>query len=148
MGRAFVLLFAATNSGTVSGFTCHPSTRHRVALHQQVSPLFSEVEEAAEATSEISEVGETAESTVEESSPVVVEETPALSEVEEAAEATSEISEVGEPAELTGEESSPAVDEETSAVFDKTIYIGNLSFDAEESDIKTAFDALGTVTKV
>merc|ERR1712176_1380492 len=110
MGRAFVLLFAATISGTVSGFTCHPSTRHRVALHQQVSPLFSEVEEAAEATSEISEVGE--------------------------------------PAELTGEESSPAVDEETPAVFDKTIYIGNLSFDALESDIKTAFASLGKVTKV
>jgi len=124
LDRAFVLLCAATISGTVSGFTCQPSTRHGVALHQQsrVFPLFSEVEQAAEATSEVSEVVE-------------------------AAEATSEVSEVDEAAEATSEESSPAVVVETPG-FDKTIYVGNVSFDAVEGDIKTAFAALGTVTKV
>jgi len=59
-----------------------------------------------------------------------------FSEVEEATEASS-----------TEEVAAPVVEAE-SAAFDTAIYVGNISFDAVESDIRAAFSEHGSVTKI
>ena len=68
-----------------------------------------------------------------------------LSEVEEAAEATTVAEEASvEPTDPeASEEEQPAEPE-----FDTAIYIGNISFDAAEGDLRSAFSAHGTVQKV
>lgn len=59
------------------------------------------------------------------------------SEVEEAAEAVAEVEVAAEP----------VAEEAASEAFEKSIYIGNISFDAVESDFRGAFGEYGTVTK-
>lgn len=121
--KAFVLLSASL--GIVAGFApSRPSafsvTKHAVAFVPKVGVSGSVL---------FSEVGEATEPAVEDATEVAAEDTQS---VEGAAE--------------TDEEESPK--EEEPASFDKTIYIGNVSFNSVESDIREAFARHGTVDKV
>jgi len=134
LDKAFVLLFASVSA--VAGFTASRpavfpvASQHasRVAFMPKVwvarSALFSEVEDATEATVEV-----------------------AAEAVEVASEATVEVA-----AEATVEDSSSEESAEPAAAkpapFDKSIYIGNISFDAVESDLRAAFAEYGTVQKI
>lgn len=102
LDRALVLLLASVSA--VAGFTtCVGPQASRVAFAPKTrvaSPLFSEVEEAAEATAE-------------------------------------------EAAPAAAEEAAPA-----SPKFDTAIYVGNISFDTVESDLREAFASHGSVQKI
>lgn len=138
LAKALVLLpsISAVAGFTPSGsaaFSVSVASQHalpsRVAFVPTVRvarrALFSEVEDATETA-----VVDVADATVEESS----SEEPA---VEDVTDATAEESSSEEPA-------APA----EPAAFDKTIYIGNISFEAVESEIRAAFAEYGTVEKV
>lgn len=121
--KAFVLLSASF--GIVAGFApSRPSvfsvTKHAVAFVPKVGVSGSVL---------FSEVSEATESAVEDVTEVSAEDTPSVEGVTE-----------------TEEEESPK--EEEPASFDKTIYVGNVSFNSVESDIREAFARHGTVDKV
>jgi len=128
LDSAFVFLLASINA--VAGFSPSRSaafsvaSQHasRVAFAPKVriaSPLFSDVEDATEAV-------------VEDAPEAAVEVAPEAA-VEDAPEAPVEEAAVAAPA-------APA--------FDSSIYIGNISFDAVESELRGAFDGYGTITKI
>jgi len=69
-----------------------------------------------------------------------------FSEVEEATEAPT-TEEAAAPV-VEAESAAPVVEAESAAAFDTAIYVGNISFDAAESDIRAAFSEHGTVAKI
>mmetsp|Transcript_14366 Transcript_14366/g.31129 ORF Transcript_14366/g.31129 Transcript_14366/m.31129 type:complete len:377 (-) Transcript_14366:57-1187(-) len=70
-----------------------------------------------------------------------------FSEVEEVAEATAEVA-VEAPVEVAAEAPTEEAAPAAPAAFDTAIYVGNLSFDAVESELRSAFSEHGAVSKV
>lgn len=144
--NAFALLSASI--GAVAGFTPSGSTAFSVASRHVASRVAFAPTVRVVKSALFSEVGEATEAAVEEA-PAAAAEDATESTVEEATEAA--VEDVTE-ATVEVEESTEAADEDVTpakpAAFDKTIYVGNISFDATEGDIREAFAKEGTVGKV
>jgi len=146
LNKAFILLSASTG---VAGFTpsglaafSRHASRPRVAFVAKGdagrSALFSEVEEATEAAVAVEDAAEATEEDFAVAAATAVAEAVAEDVAEAAAEEVTQ----------TAAEESLDTDTEGPAAFDKTIYIGNISFDAVENDIREAFAPHGTLKKV
>lgn len=133
LDKAFVLLSASL--GIVAGFA--PSRLSVFSVTKHASRVAFVPKVGVSGSALFSEVGEATESAAEDSTEVAVEDTqPVGGSTEAAAEGVTE----------TEVEELPKGEEPAS--FDKTIYIGNVSYNSVESDIREAFARHGTVQKV
>eukprot|EP00584_Thalassiosira_punctigera_P011030 CAMPEP_0172526122 /NCGR_PEP_ID=MMETSP1067-20121228/1109_1 /TAXON_ID=265564 ORGANISM="Thalassiosira punctigera, Strain Tpunct2005C2" /NCGR_SAMPLE_ID=MMETSP1067 /ASSEMBLY_ACC=CAM_ASM_000444 /LENGTH=390 /DNA_ID=CAMNT_0013309565 /DNA_START=144 /DNA_END=1316 /DNA_ORIENTATION=+ len=122
LDRAFVLLLASINAA--AGFT--PSGSASFSVTSQHASRVAFVPRVRVASALFSEVEEATEAKVEEA----------------ASEELVEVVATDEPAEAVETE------EPTEPEFDTAIYIGNISFDAVESELRAAFSEYGTVQKL
>lgn len=126
LDRAFVLLFASIR--TIAGFTPSVGRSLYYATSSRSSSSSSNVAFAPRVNALLSEV--------EQSSAEVTTATAVASSFSSSGSSSSSSSE---------EEESPVVDK---SEFNTAIYVGNISFDTNESDIMSAFAAHGIVSKV